>query len=246
MIKLSDYRQLIYDKYATCFQDQDAEQVFNTSAADKWGKAYDYYLRNWLPESKDTNILDIACGRGLFLHFLKKRGYVNITGIDISPEQVSLAKQVTENVIEGNVLEFLATTKKKYDLIIGLDIIEHFRKDEVIRLLNSIHEVLKPRGRLILQTPNADSPFGAGVFGGDFTHETYFSTEGMQHLLKLCSFSGVETRETGPVPKCFKSLVRYIMWKKIHFVIMLRNLIETGGRGSGVFTRVFLISGLRK
>lgn len=239
-----NYRDRIYSKYASCFQG--AGDSFDVAASEKWGQMYDYYLCGWLGENKEANILEIGSGNGGFLYFLKTRGYSNITGVDIAGEQVSLAKQVTENVVEADVLEYLERTKDKYDLVIGLDIIEHFRKDEVIRLLECIYEVLKPEGRLILQTPNADSPFGAGVFGGDFTHETFFSTEGLKRLLKFFNFSGIETRETGPVPKGFKSLVRYIIWKKVRFFILLRNLIETGGSGNGVFTRVFLISAVKK
>lgn len=240
----SNYRQLIYDKYASCFQD--AEKTFNTIAADRWSRAYDYYLRQWLPDNKDANILDIACGGGLFLHFLKTRGYINITGVDISPEQVSLAKQVTENVIEGNVLEFLETTKEKYNLITGLDIIEHLQKDEVIRLLNSIHTALKPNGRLILQTPNADSPWGMMHRYWDFTHEICFNPNSLMKLLKLVAFQNIKFREAGPVVHGIISAVRYLIWQVIRTILKVWNLAEMGGCGSCIFTRIFLISGLKK
>lgn len=45
-----DYRSRIYERYASCFQDAGAE--FDAVAADRWGRAYDWYLRGWLPERR--------------------------------------------------------------------------------------------------------------------------------------------------------------------------------------------------
>ena len=36
---------------------------------------YDWYTRGWLPESRSAPILDIGCGSGQFLYFLRERGY---------------------------------------------------------------------------------------------------------------------------------------------------------------------------
>jgi len=241
---MTDYRRRIYSKYASCFQG--SKQTFDVFAANKWGRAYDSYLKGWLPSKKDANILDIACGSGRLLHFLKTRGYTCITGIDISPEQVSLAKQVTENVIQGNIIEFLKTTKKKYDLIIGLDIIEHLQKDEILCLLGSINTVLKKNGRLVLQSPNGSSPFGTTVFFGDFTHETCFTPKSLQCLLNLYNFYKIESRETRPVPLSFISSIRYIIWQMIRLAMKLRNLVETGDGSNCILTRVFIVSGVKK
>ena len=89
--KQSDYRTRIFDRYASRFGN--VKPVFDAAAADRLGKAYDHYLRGWLPESKDAAIVDLACGSGDLLRFFKQRGYTNIHGVDVSPEQVELARQ---------------------------------------------------------------------------------------------------------------------------------------------------------
>lgn len=239
-----DYRQRIYSKYASCFQD--SKQTFDVTAANKWGTAYDSYLKGWLPSQKNANILEIACGSGRLLHFFKARKYTNITGVDISPEQVQLAKKIVEAVVQADILKFLENVDKTYDLIIGLDIIEHFQKDEVLRFLDACYKALKPRGRIILQTPNAQSPFGPSIFYGDFTHEICFTPKGLQHILNLCGFRKFQIRETGPVVHGFASTIRYIFWQMIRLILKLWNLIETGNCEDAVFTRTFLISAHKK
>ena len=172
MAESSDYRQQIYAKYASVFGDE--SKVFDSSAADRWGNAYDKYLKLWLPDRKDAAILEVGCGGGKLLHFFKKRGYTNLTGVDISEEQVTLSRQVCENIFQADVLGFLKGTENKFDMIISLDFIEHLDKDKVIVFFNSCHRALKPGGHIILQTPNGQSPFCLSVFYDDFTHLTCF------------------------------------------------------------------------
>ena len=164
--------------------------------------------------------------------------------MDISPEQVRLARQVVPEVVEAGVQDFLAAHPAAFDLMAGLDIIEHFAKDEVLNFLDGCISALKPGGRLILQTPNAESPWGSSIRYGDFTHEVCFTPHSLAHLLTLCGFTAIEPRETGPVPWGYSlnSTLRYVPWRFMRFFVMAGNLVETGDPGSGIFTRVFLIS----
>ena len=239
-----NYRLRIYDKYASHFQD--APVQFDPAAADHWGRAYESYLKGWLPKRKDTAILEVGCGGGRLLHFLKTRKYSNLSGIDISPEQVLLAQQVTNKVAQEDAIESLKVIHNEYDLIIGLDFIEHLNKDEVFDFLVNCHKALTPNGRIILQTPNARSPFGPSILYEDFTHEICFTPKGLQNVLNLCGFHKFHVRETGPVVYGFKSFIRYILWQLIRLVLKLWDLIETGNCEDAVFTRTFLISAHKK
>ncbi len=239
-----DYRTRIYNQYASKFQK--VPSVFDEKEAIRWGRAYDTYLGKWLPKHKSAAILDLGCGGGKLLHFLKGRGYVNIQGIDVSPEQVSLARQVTDNVIEGDAIDFLKEQKKRYDLITGLDIIEHFKKEEVLLFLDACYSALKGGGRLILQTPNAESPWGAMHRYNDLTHELAFNPFLLEKLLTLAGFSEIDTREAGPVVHGLISFTRNLLWKIIRICLLIWNLAETGSKGSGIYTRVFFITGVKK
>ncbi len=239
------YRDRIYETYATSFQG--APELFDVVAAERWGNAYDYYFRDWLPKDKDARVIEVACGGGRFLHFLKSRGFGEIAGVDISPQQVLLALQVIRDVQEGNAIEILEGHRSNYDLIVGLDIVEHFNKIEALRFLDACLTALRPGGRLILQTPNAESPWGSASRYGDFTHEIGFSPNAISTLLKFVGFRSIDVREMGPVPFGYSasSTIRAGGWALIRTGLKLWNLIEMGHPGSGVFTRVFLVSATR-
>jgi hypothetical protein len=128
--------------------------------------------------------------------------------------------------------------------VIGLDIVEHFKKDEALRFLDACYSSLKPGGRLILQTLNADSPFGASHLHGDFTHEVGFNPNSLCRLLSLVGFKPAASRETGPVPLgySFLSTCRWLLWNVLRGAIALWNLVEIGAVGDGIHTRIFLVS----
>ena len=241
----ADYRARIYEEYATRFQS--APEVFDLENARRWGRAYRHYLRGWLPANRDARILDVACGGGKLLQFFIDAGYRDVQGVDVSPEQVALARQVTPNVTQADVLEYLSGQDGRFDLITGLDIVEHFRKDEVLRFLDLCFVALKPGGRLVLQTPNAESPWGTHHRYNDLTHELGFNPNALSRLLALVGFQATEAREMGPVPLGYStpSTLRWVLWQAIRAALKVWNLAETGDRGSGVYTRIFLISGLR-
>ena len=240
-----NYRARIYEKYATDFQD--APQLFDLAAAERWGKAYDHYFRGWLPEDRNARVLDVACGSGRLLQYFKSRGFGRVSGVDISPEQAMLARQVVPDVVEGDATEFLESHKSEYELIVGLDIVEHLDKDEALRFLEACLAALSSSGQLILQTPNAESPWGSTHRYNDFTHEIGFNPNSISRLLKLVGFRSPHARELGPVPFGYSmsSTIRAGGWAMIRGSLKLWNLIETGHPGSGVFTRVFLVSATR-
>lgn len=242
----SSYRDRIYASYGKNFQD--APETFDQLSSRKWGKARRYHLRGWLPADKSARIVDLACGGGKLLHFFVEQGYREVEGVDISPDQVALSRQVTSKVTQGNVIEFMAANPGKFDLITGFDIVEHFYKDEALRFLDAAYGALKPGGRLILQTPNAGVPWGMQARYGDFTHELGFNPNALGRLLRVAGFGNIAARECEPPPvgHSLFSSIRFVLWQLVRLQLTARNLIESGGPGDGVFTRVFLISGRKQ
>jgi len=234
-----DYRSVVYGKYASKIKKQ--PKVKEEETALQWVNNYRVYLKGWLPKNKESRILDIGCGSGRFLNFLKLSGYENIEGVDISQEQIELAKNITNKVYAEDCMEFLKSHENSYDLIVGIDIIEHFNKSEAVEILNLCYKSLKPDGGLIMQTPNAESPFGLAVRYGDITHEVIFTPESISGLLELFEYKDIQCRPAGPIVHGLVSLCRYIAFKFIWCLIALYNLIETGDLRSGIYSRVFFI-----
>jgi 2-polyprenyl-3-methyl-5-hydroxy-6-metoxy-1,4-benzoquinol methylase len=237
------YRDRIYEKYASHFKNESSR--FDASAAEHWARPYATYLSGWLPQDPSAAILDLACGNGRLLHYFQRQGYSRLSGVDISTEQVALARQVTPDVEEANVLAFLDAHPGQYDLITALDLIEHLGKDEVLQFLDGCYRALRPGGRLILQTPNGDSPFVGTIRYGDFTHELCFTPALLGRLMGLCGFRRFEAREQGPVPLGVLSGVRFVLWKLVRLSFVAESMIETGSTGSRITTRVFIASAVR-
>lgn len=232
------YREELFANYRTV---QALPAKPDLAKADHWGEAYDTYLRGWLPANRDARIVDIACGNGYLLRFLLQRGYHNVQGVDISAEQLAVAKQICEQVELLNGTEFLFKHPAAFDLITSLDLIEHLTKNELLQFLRAAFGALRPGGRLILQTPNCASPLGIAVRYSDFTHEIGLNPNSLAWLMRLTGFQDYEAREQGPVSRGLKSSVRWLLWRMLRVSFKARDLIETGA-AQGVYTRVFIAS----
>lgn len=52
---------------------------------------------------------------------------------------------VFQNISQADLLPFLASHLHTFDIITGMDIIEHFGKDELVEVLTAVRNSLKPR-----------------------------------------------------------------------------------------------------
>jgi SAM-dependent methyltransferase len=238
-----NYRNRIYQQYTSVVQG--IAEVPSLEEMDRWGRAYDSYLRGWLPSDLATPIADVACGYGRLIRYFAKRGYTNVQGVDVSPTQVQIARTLSTKVEIGGAIEFLGQNSGQFSVITALDIVEHFHKDELLGFLDACHGALRPGGALIIQTPNADSPWSLGVRYGDFTHEVCLNPQVLNSVLGICGFAGFEAREQSPVAHGPLSLLRALLWQGYRASTSFRDLVETGSIGSRIFTRVFIARSVR-
>jgi 2-polyprenyl-3-methyl-5-hydroxy-6-metoxy-1,4-benzoquinol methylase len=200
-------------------------------------------IRNHFPADRNARIIDLGCGHGALIHFLRKAGYSNIEGVDRSPEQVAAASRLgIEGVKEGDLLSALAAMPDgRCDVVVTLDVIEHFHKGELLEFVDEVRRVLRQGGRWIVHGPNAESPFGARMRYGDFTHEMAFTRESISQLLLASGFTQVECYEEAPVAHGVGSAVRWLLWKGIRAGLMFYLAVETGAFDHGeIFTQNLL------
>lgn len=205
-----------------------------------WSRAALHRLRQWLPPDRNAKCLDLGCGLGHGLHMLKSAGYTDITGVDINPASIAVAKRVWSNVEAANAVDYLRRHVGVFDLVIAIDVIEHFTKEELFDVLDVLHDAIKPGGRLIVQVPNAESPWVATIRYGDLTHQLAFDSNSLAHAMSLAGFRRFEVGECGPYVHGWKSLVRTLLWQCMRGMLKIWNLVETGHAGSGVYTRVLV------
>ncbi len=192
----------------------------------------------FLPKDKTAKIVDLACGTGHFLYFLQKEGYTNTLGVDISKEQITLAKEMgVKNVRVEDLFLFLSECPNEFDMIIANDIIEHLKKQEVMQFLDAIYASLKPAGVLLLGTVNAFSLFGAAMVFVDFTHEVGFTPISLAQVLRACGFAEVDVYGEKPVPHDIRSKIRQILWLFLKGLLLSFLYVERGGgrEGQGKF-----------
>ena len=209
-----------------------------------FARTYAWYLRGWLPPARSARILDAGCGHGNLLYALRQWGYEHLDGVDLSEEQVQLARERFPDVVQGDALQFLASGNRAYDLIAALDVIEHLPLDKATEFLELCRQAMTPGGRLIMQTPNAAGLRAGVVVCGDITHERVYAPSAMLQLLLLAGFERVEFRETGPVPRGVVSCLRYVLWQALRGGLKMWDYVETG-RSVPVYTRNMLVTALR-
>ena len=103
--------------------------------------------------SKNKNILEIGSGYGFFLERMTRLGY-KITGIELTEEKIRISKRISK----ARVLDYDLTERNpdigKFDAIVMFHVLEHIINP--VLFLKKIKELLKTKGKLIIEVPNAD------------------------------------------------------------------------------------------
>jgi SAM-dependent methyltransferase len=96
-----------------------------------------------------ARILDAGCGSGRNMVELQRYG--TVTGIELSPTSVALARERgVGEVVEGSVLE-LPFAEGSFDLAVSLDVIEHLEDDR--GALRELRRTVAPGGALLVTVP---------------------------------------------------------------------------------------------
>jgi 2-polyprenyl-3-methyl-5-hydroxy-6-metoxy-1,4-benzoquinol methylase len=108
-------------------------------------------LRRELRGRRDLRLLDVGCGAGGMLAYLREFG--TVTGVDPSPDAVAYAAaQAGADVRFGTLPDGLPfTAQEKFDVITLLDVLEHVEADQ--ESLRTLRTLLKPGGLLIVTVP---------------------------------------------------------------------------------------------
>ncbi|MBF6571132.1 MAG: class I SAM-dependent methyltransferase [Candidatus Binataceae bacterium] len=187
-------------------------------------------IREYFPADRDASILDLGCGHGALIHFAREAGYRNIEGVDRSPEQVAAARQLgIEGVYEGDLVEkLISSPDSSIDCVVTFDVLEHFKKTELLPFVDQVWRVLRDGGRWIIHAPNGESPFGGRMRYWDFTHEMAFTRQSLTQLLMSSGFTKVECYEETLAVAGIKRLIRWLLWKCIRGALRVWIAAETG------------------
>jgi SAM-dependent methyltransferase len=188
---------------------------------------------------RDAPILEIGCGSGGLLAYLGRRGFSHALGVDISQEQVELARLRGVHAELADAFDYLALQHESFDALLVVDVFEHFSKPELFDLAPRLAAALRPGGRLIVQTANGAGLFPRQVIYGDLTHLTIFTPESLGQFLRTIGFVDLTFYETGPIPIRVRGKVDTVLWAVIKRVANTIRSIETGKRQT-IWTENFI------
>jgi len=116
---------------------------------------YSFKLKSKEKPLRKINILDIGCGGGLLSEPMARLG-ANVTGIDASDKNIQIAKlHAKKNKL--NINYFCSSPeklkiKKKFDVILNMEIIEHV--EDINFFIKSCSKLLKKNGLMFVATLN--------------------------------------------------------------------------------------------
>ena len=114
-----------------------------------------FNIKNKIKPLSNLDILDIGCGGGLLTEPISRLGG-NLTGIDASEKNIKIAKlhakksKLNIKYICGSPERIKA--KKKYDVILNMEIVEHVQ--DLNLFIKSSSELLKKNGIMFVATIN--------------------------------------------------------------------------------------------
>ena len=155
-----------------------------------------FKLKNNKKPLEKINILDIGCGGGLLSEPMQRLG-ANVTGIDASIKNIKIAQlHAKKNKLN---IKYLCTypeklkTKKKFDVILNMEIVEHV--EDVKFFLESCSKLLKKNGLMFVATINKTlKSYVFAIVGAEYvlrwlpigTHEweKFVKPEDLKNILK--------------------------------------------------------------
>lgn len=188
-------KSIILEHYDKKFEQGNYQLLHDFS--DEYQRIYDHYvkildgqLRTRELSWTGLKVLDVGCFTGEFLQILKKQG-ADVYGSELQSKAVEIANRTLPGRVFQADIESTDFPQMSFDIITLLAVIEHVV--DPIRLLLRVHELLRPGGILLLQTPNSGSLLARGMRGlwppyAPVEHIHLFSRQSLTGALRQIGF----------------------------------------------------------
>ena len=115
----------------------------------KYINAFNNFLNSKIKFNKNTQILDIGCGRANIISALQKKYKFNNKPIGVD---VIKNGNIKKNVIfvKNNALNYLKKTNRNFDVILIKQTIHFFKKNQINLLLNYSKLKLSSKGKILI------------------------------------------------------------------------------------------------
>lgn len=170
---------------------------------------------------KGGKILDLGCGQGALSARLKDLGYA-VTAVDTNPAdfQCKTVPFVKVNFNHADEVEgLLREHGEKYDLVIGIEVIEHVHNHW--EYVETLKRLVRPGGHLLISTPNITS----------WVSRLFFLFKGEFHQFQP------EDRDYGHINP--------IAWHQLQYILEQKDLKVLGFYPVGTLPPIWLRASLK-
>ena len=190
----------------------------STGVAAPASQALAEILAPWAADRKPLEVLDVACGSGLYgLTLAQRQEHARLTLLDW-PNVLAITRGTVERLglldrtsfLEGDIFE--VPLGGPYDLILASHIFHHFSEERCLELMRRLHGALNPGGKLAINDFSAagdriaDEPFPSlfSVIMLAASHEgEAYPVSTYRRLLEQGGFAPPEVREGRGMPSRF-------------------------------------------
>ena len=233
--------QEFHDVHQVAFNGAGDDEVINSYLANKeavWkGLKLEKRHKEILKQNPKTKrVLDIGCGAGIYLDFLKSKG-LDVEGIEISPWGYRMATKKLGLKIHNQPIGKLKTPRKKFDVITMYDVLEH--TTDPIKILEEVKEWLEDYGILIINLPNLGSVIAraSGKYWNKLAppdHTFHFKKAGLKKLLEKADYKveNISTNHGSPT-ESFEQIVMSSWRIPAKFSKKMKKNLDMAGRPFG-------------
>ena len=149
-------------------------------------------LLHFVNVKEKQNFLEVGCGNGAVSKYVVKKYPLNVTGVDIDPEQIKLAQENIGDIPNIHFLGVDATNlpfqDNDFDIVLSFGVMHHI--SNWLDALGEIRRVLKPKGYFIYY--DLIYPELIAKFGRLFKHSYGITTmHDLDSFIQKNSFSTV-------------------------------------------------------
>jgi SAM-dependent methyltransferase len=218
----------VFDKYADNYDEGHVKAV--AISGFKPSHFHEYKLKEVLKYLKENGLanknikfLDFGCGTGSSVKYIKKYlPNASVYGVDVSKEEIRVAKKDTKNLKDVTFASFDGTNipfNVKFDVIFIANVFHHIRRDKHKKVMKNIYTKLAKNGYLFIFELNPLNPLTLFVmYKNDFKFDKSANALIPFYTKKLLSsvgFSNIKVTYTIFFPQFLSILMpleKYLRW----------------------------------